>query len=78
MKDFSFLILAKLFNLAKTEVYNRNGDEFVFISGRCSGHEEIQMSYEEICELYHQGKPMTYQKLFDFLKAKEKNSRVVL
>lgn len=78
MKDFSFLILAKLFNLARTEVYNRRGDEFVFISKRRSENDEMSESYVAICELYHHGKPMTYQKLFDFLKKKNKNSRVVL
>lgn len=78
MKDFEFLTLAKLYNIAKVEVYNKHEDTEVFISKRKTGHDDVEETYRSICENYNHGEPMTNKKLFDFLQKKNKNSRVVL
>ncbi|MGI1836466.1 DUF1031 family protein [Lactococcus garvieae] len=57
----------KLFERAKRKSYDGLGDEEVFISKRTKGHENEERVYKKVCLEYNQGKPMTWQELYDFL-----------
>lgn len=57
----------KLFERAKRKKYDGLGDEEVFISKRTKGHENEERVYKKVCLECKQGKPMTWQELYDFL-----------
>lgn len=57
----------KLFERAKRKIFDGLGDEEVFISKRTKGHESVERTYEKVCLECKQGKPMTWQELYDFL-----------
>lgn len=77
MTAFRIVPTVKLFNLAKRNVNDGNGDKLVYIKTRTKGSYELVQIYRNIKSVFNNGKDMTWNQLFNLMDKQLSESLVV-
>lgn len=77
MTAFRIVPTVKLFNLAKRNVNDGNGDKSVYITVRTKGSHELVQIYRDIKSVFNNGKDMTWNQLFNLMDEQLSESLVV-
>lgn len=77
MAAFDCLTLMALYNSAKQKSLSGHERSVVYIKGKKLREEQLQ-AYKDICTLFNHGKFMSWGQLYHLLRAKMKDTVIVL